>query len=127
MCNCALGQLSELDVPDLPQSRDDRQVVFASPRGNYRGPPSDVSDIIMVRCERAIDQAVPHSEPYETDFDSQKVGPGLLCGDALLAVEIWKRTKKVPGLHGLISANERLSSYDMMHTMNLLLAGPWLC
>lgn len=76
-----------------------------------------------LKRERSVDQAIPYSESYESDICTVSTGVNLLSAEALLAVETWKRSKRVPMIHGMISANERMSSYDVSHTMNLMLVG----
>jgi hypothetical protein len=130
MCNYALAQLSELDIPGLPQFQTDRQIVFACPRPMHSQPPSHTSDVIVVRWEdlkreRSADQIIPYSESYQSDICARKAGLGLFCAEALLTVEMWGRSKKHPRLNSMIRANERMRSYDVTHTMNLMVYGTW--
>jgi hypothetical protein len=128
MCNYALEQLSELDIPGLPQFQNDRQIVFACPMQHDSLPPPQTSDVIMVRWdelkrERSADQTVPYSESYKSDICTRKTGLSPSRVGTLLAVEMSRRSKKDPRIHAMIRAEERMRSYDMTHTMNLIMFG----
>jgi hypothetical protein len=132
MCNYALGQLSSFDIPGLPQLREDRHIVFACPRETHAGPPSCSSDAIMVtwdalKRERSADQNIPYSDSYESDICSRKTGLGRFRADTLLTVEMWKGSKKEPGVQCMINANRRLYSFDTTHTIDLVLIGTYEC